>query len=253
MHLGAAADGHAGVIKGCSKLTHLELCSLLLDALAGAVVDSVSSLTDLQHLSILPDANVPAEARCWDQKRYALGGLSVATLPRSQHLTCLNVDSLSSENLLQLGALTNLKALRMWAAVDNVGPKSIPGLIFPASLNTLVLMSSVEASILSVVPAGLQYLWMECDVEGPAEGPGSLLPCIARLQHLTQLQLHISNGAIWPPAGPAYSALTASSLLSFEFVILSIVCCQRESGRTCFLHCASYHSSRVWLWEIMSA
>ena len=45
-------------------------------------------------------------------------------------------------------------------------------------------------------------------VDGPLEGPGSHM---AGLQHLTKLD--IEQNYDWPPAGPAYSALTASSSL----------------------------------------
>jgi hypothetical protein len=75
-------------------------------------------------------------------------------------------------------------------------------------------MSDVHGSILSVVPTGLQDLLMECALVNPAEGTDSLLSCMARLQHLTQLKLNFVNNFMWPLAGPAYSALTASSRLA---------------------------------------
>lgn len=60
-------------------------------------------------------------------------------------------------------------------------------------------------------------------MEGPAEGPGSLLSCMAGLQHLTELEISARVGIDWPPAGPAYSALTASSnLASLGFEDLKI-------------------------------
>lgn len=92
-----------------------------------------------------------------------------------------------------------------------VGPSSVPGLVFPASLKTLVLLSPVEAGLLSLVPTGLQDLRIKCDVEGPAEGPGSCSSGVARLQHLTQLYIDPYRDMSWPPTGPAYSALTAAA------------------------------------------
>lgn len=55
------------------------------------------------------------------------------------------------------------------------------------------------------------------DMEGPAEGPGSFLFGMARLQNLTEVSLSPPNGLDWPPVGPAYSSLMASSkLVSFS-------------------------------------
>jgi hypothetical protein len=65
----------------------------------------------------------------------------------------------------------------------------------------------------------LQDLWIECDISSPAEGPGSFLSGMARLQHLTRLhvQPQWDLELEWPLAGPAYSALTVSSnLVSLE-------------------------------------
>jgi hypothetical protein len=154
---------------------------------------------------------------------YTLGGLSSATLPRLQHLTFLHFVCLSVENLLQLGTLTSLQDL--WLRVCDsagdvaIGPSSVPGLKFPASLKTLLLLSPVEAGLLSCVPTGLESLKVADHVEGPAEGPSSFLSCIAQLQHLTKLDLALLT--YWIPASPAYLALTSSSnlvelLLSFS-------------------------------------
>ena len=168
-----------------------------LDAPARSAVDgNLSSLVHLQHLHI----------------RY-VRGLCRATLPCLQLLTCLNVNGLSIENLLQLGALTSLQELHLRTSLeDAVGPSSAPGLVFPASLTKLVLWSDVEAGLLSLV-TGLHELRVESgDIKGPAEGSGSLLCGMARLQHLTDLYLGGSE-LTWPPAGATYSALTASSNL----------------------------------------
>ena len=87
--------------------------------------------------------------------------LSSATLPSMQQLTHLDVHSLSVENLLQLGGLTNLQELHLTAADDIVvGPSTVSGLSFPASLTELVLESSVEAGWLALVPSGLQHLFV---------------------------------------------------------------------------------------------
>lgn len=67
--------------------------------------------------------------------------------------------------------------------------------------------------MLSLVPAGLQDLHVECVVAGPTDGPGSLLSGMAHLQHLTELSFSTDDRLPWPPLGPAYPALTASSKL----------------------------------------
>jgi hypothetical protein len=77
----------------------------------------------------------------------------------------------------------------------------------------LVLLSPVEAGLLTLVPTGLQSLKVGRGVEGPAEGPGSFLSGMARLEHLTLLFVEAHGGLACPPAGPAYSALTTSSNL----------------------------------------
>lgn len=90
----------------------------------------------------------------------------------------------------------------------------MPGFAFPASLTKIELRSRIEAVLLSLVPAGLSelVLW-GCEVEGPAEGPSSLLASMAHLQQLTTLTLYVLGDLNWPPLGPAYSALAASSCL----------------------------------------
>lgn len=69
----------------------------------------------------------------------------------------------------------------------------------------------------STLTASLQIrptqMAVRCHVEGPAEGPGSFLSGMARLQHLMHLDLGSSRPISLPPPGPAYSALTASSTL----------------------------------------
>ena len=206
VQLGPTADGQPGVIQGCTKLTRLELDCNIIDAAEGAVVDSLSSLVDLQHLSVLPTG------AGW--VTHYLGGLSGSTLPRLKHLTRLDVRYLSNENLAQLGGSTNLQELVLHAAGDGaaVGPGSAPGLAFPASLTRFETESRVQAEVVSLLPAGLKELHMLGVVEGPIGGPGSMLFYIGRLQQLTRLELHLDNG--WLPAGPAYSALTASSSLA---------------------------------------
>ena len=220
IQLGPTADGQPGVVQGCTKLTRLDMRCNLIDAPAGAVVDSLSSLVHLQHLSLLPrtvewhdHVFVPAATNS-----LSIGGLSSETLPRLTCLTYLDVRSLSALNLAQLGGLTNLKefsAACLAADEDGfaVSPSSVPGFAFPSSLTKLDLDLNVEAGILSLLPDGLKHLHMsECRVEGPAEGPGSMLFYLARLQQLTRLELYLEDD--WPPAGPAYSALTASGTLA---------------------------------------
>ena len=157
------SGAHRGVIAGCTKLTGLELQGGIIDAGVGAVVDSLSSLVHLQHLYIEPSG--------FDRMPYSLGGLSEATLPRLQHLTYLNFKRLSVDNLLQLDGLTNLQELHLSAALKRgtaVGPSTVPGLSFPSFLQKLVLVSLVEAGVLSLVPTGLLELRVPCRVEGLA-------------------------------------------------------------------------------------
>lgn len=121
---------------------------------------------------------------------YRLKGLSHDTLPRMQHLTSLDLHELSVENLLQLGALTGLRELHLTAARDiAVGPSSVPGLVFPALLQKLMLASPIEAGVFPLIPAELRHLNISSAVQGPAEGPDSFLSCMARMQHLTRLEL----------------------------------------------------------------
>lgn len=138
-----------------------------------------------------------------------------------QQLTHLDSRSLSEESLLQVGALTNLQQWVLQGTLSDIaiGPSSVPGLTLPPSLTSFVLLSPVEAGLLSLAPTGLQDLWIECDISSPAEGPGSFLSGMARLQHLTRLlvQPQWDLELEWPDAGPAYSALTVSSnLVSLE-------------------------------------
>lgn len=203
-------DGYPGVVLGCSKLTLLELSCNILDAQASAPLpDCLSTLVHLQCLSVTPWKPSPDDS---------VHGLHAAVLPCLKHLTSLGVRSLSVENLLQVGALSGLETLTLWVqGLGAVGPASVPGLAFPASLTNLTVMSDVEAGILSLVPTGLQALSLEEGlVVGPAEGPDSLLSHLARLHCLTSLRVDIPAELPWPAPGPAYSALTASSsLVSF--------------------------------------
>lgn len=201
VQLRAAAGGVPGLIQCCTKLTSLELSGIFADLPDGGVIDCLSSLVHLQHLYVE------------DDNRYIC--LSGAALPRLSHLTNLSVHGLSTGNLLQLGGLSKLQDLTLVSFRDFViSPSSVPGLAFPASLDELLIMSPLEAALLSEVPTRLQSLFVDrCEVHGPAEGPSSLLSCMAGLQHLTWLGLDPSNAINWPPPGPAYSALMASSHL----------------------------------------
>ena len=205
MQLGPAPDGSPGVIHGCTNITDLELIwhgSLML---ADANFNSLSSLVHLESLFVT--ALDPID-------------LSRGTLPCLTRLTSLRVGELAAvEVLAELGALTNLQELTFYANGEGnasrttIGPSTVPGLEFPTSLTELVLATRIEARLLSLAPEGLLTLCVAGVVEGPAEGPGSFLSCIARLQHLTELNIEPFGRINWPPPGPAYSALTASSNL----------------------------------------
>jgi hypothetical protein len=209
VQLGPKATPHPGVIPGCANLTKLELlCNVLDSSGAGAeLCGHLSSLVHLQHLEV--------HLRDEQNDKYDIKGLSSGTLPSLKHLTYLDVYDLSVENIYELGALTNLQQLCLKAEPDVfVGPSSVPGLVLPAALTQLQLWSPVEAEILSSVPSGLKDLALGCAVDGPAEGPGSLLSCIAQLSCLTEFHLSVGlDEAEWPPSGTAYSSLTASSNL----------------------------------------
>jgi hypothetical protein len=85
------ADGYAGVVQSCPKLTRLELhCCDIIDTPAGDVLDSLSSLVHLQHLKV--------QAYTYPSRWYAVGGLSEATLACLAHLTYLEVGNLSTDN-----------------------------------------------------------------------------------------------------------------------------------------------------------
>ena len=182
-------NGYPGVMKGCTKLTRLKLhCSEVSDAPEGAIVDSLSSLVYLQHLDMVQN-----RGRC------SVGSMSRATLPRLQHLTYLKIQSLSVENLAQLGTLTSLQELCWDVGSDTaVGPNSVRGLAFPPSLKNLAVASPAEVGVLSLLRTGLQDLQLACKLEGPV----SFLSCIGRLQRLTSLVMVAGEGfgPDWPRA-----------------------------------------------------
>jgi hypothetical protein len=185
----------------------------MIDAPEGSAIDSFSS--HLQHLDVL---SMKFDVHHGFQES-SFGGFSAATLPSMQVLTYLT-GWLSVENLQQLGQLTRLQQLSIAVPIRMlsqhnmaIGPSSVPRLVFPTSLTYLGIGSRAEAGVLSLVPTGLRDLWLDEVAEGPAERPGSLLSCMSRLQHLTQLSLKCSGSLNWPPASRAYSALTASSHL----------------------------------------
>lgn len=204
-------DGQPGVLCSSTGLTRLEVHGDTLDAPQGGRVVDCSTLANVQHLSLhlhLLSSTV--------------GGLSGHTLPPLQRLTHLSVSRLTADNLLQLGGLTALQSLELHAASAPrgevvIGPSSMRGFVLPASLTKLVVGARVEAALLSVVPTSLRHLEFNRSssvVEGPADGAGSFLSCMAGLQHLTALEL--CGGLAWPAPCPAYSALMASThLVSF--------------------------------------
>ena len=206
--LGTAADGSPGVLQACTKLTRLVLhYNKIYNP------GSLSCLVNLQHLDVRLHKGLNGFGPVWHGPD--------ATLPRLQQLTYLHVDSLSADNLLQLGGLTDLQELHLIADdMCPVGPSRVPGVVLPASLTKLELLSRIEAGLLSLVPCGLRELKINCDVEGPAEGPGSFLSGIARLQRLTRLELS-PNGLNWPPTGVAYAVLTSSSSLVYLSMVVT--------------------------------
>ena len=161
-----AADGRPGVLQGAgTRLTRLELRCNLIDAPEGSVLD-LSGLSSLQHLTVAPQASSQA---------YSVGGLSAATLPALRHLTSLEVNHLSVDNLSQLCALTNLLDLWFWNDFSGsvADPSSIAGASFPASLTLLRVHPAAQAGLLPLLPAGLCELQLLGGVEGPADSPGS--------------------------------------------------------------------------------
>jgi hypothetical protein len=198
-------------VQQCTKLTWLELLCKITDIHVPGTVDCLSSLVHLKHLRVLPTLQ-----KC---------DLSRAALQHLQHLTHLDVSCLSAENVLQLRGLTSLQELTLWPGwnADMVfGPSSVPGLVFPPFLKKLFLPSYeaeryVEAALLRLIPSGLEELEVKCGVRGPAEGPDSFLSGLACLQSLTRLLVAPDDDLAWPPVGPAFQALTASSnLVSLE-------------------------------------
>jgi hypothetical protein len=176
----------------------------LTDVPEGGVLDSVSCLVKLRHLVVEPTR--PAVVS--------------GALLRSNNLEYMKL-MLSQENLLQLATFSCLQALHLKTAGEvAVGPDSVPGLMLPASLTALFLLSLVQAAFLSLAPTTLQRLTIKGDVEGPAEGPASWLSGLDRLKHLTCLDLLQTGSFLCQPPGPAYSALTASSSLVHLFLQL---------------------------------
>jgi hypothetical protein len=177
--------------------------AIITDAPERAILDGLSSLVHLQRLTVWPSLN---------GHPYQIGGLSEQTLPCLAHLTYLYVNSLSNANYAQLGALSGLQELSLSAPIGaKIGAGSVPTPVFPASLTMVMFWSHrVEPGILSLVTTTLKVLDLQGPDEGPAEGPASLFSCIGQLQRLQDLYLAPD---VWPPAGAAYSALTASSSL----------------------------------------
>jgi hypothetical protein len=205
VQLGPAADGQSGVLPGCTKLTKLDLYCKFADN-PGGVLGGLSSLEHLQHLHLWPNGS------SWPCTP------SSAALPCLKHLTYLDTycSWMSDENICQLSTLTNLQEAHLdFAIVDfPVGLVMFDDLSFPASLTKLVLCSMVEPDMLLAAPAALKHLELLSLVDGPAEGADSVLDCLPQLHHLTALCIEPVGGLEWPPAGPAYSALTASSSLA---------------------------------------
>ena len=186
-------------------------CTVVEDGVIDRLIDSLSSLVHLQHLSVRCLWQVDGTAT-----EYTLRGFSDVTLPRLKHLTHLTLHGVNDRNLLQLQHLSSLSWLLLKSAGDTaVGPHSVPGMRFPASLQSLFLWSPAEAGLLSLFPPGLQALRVYNGVEGPGEVPSAILACLARLQNLTELSLWPGYDLDWPPAGPIYAALTASSCLAY--------------------------------------
>jgi hypothetical protein len=65
VQLGEAATRQSGFFEVCTKLTRLDLRCSIIDAPAGAVLDSLSSLVHLQHLDVAP---------MQERTQYMLGG-----------------------------------------------------------------------------------------------------------------------------------------------------------------------------------
>jgi hypothetical protein len=197
----AAEDGSPGVIHGCSKLTRLELqCSFSDTPKGQPVLDSLSSLVDLQHLVVSPA----------DLDTTALAG---STLPPFALLTtltasCMDVGFL--DNLAHNSSLLELTVLPSPNGIT-VGPSMMPALELPDSLTKLALECPIETGLLSLVPETLRELYIDGRVVGPVD---AFLFNIGRLQHLTALLLDTLEGlGDWPPPGPAYNAFTGSSSL----------------------------------------
>jgi hypothetical protein len=202
-------------------------------------VNSLSSLVHLQHLEWWPNGRAI---------------ISAATLPCLSCLTFLHVTKPTVDNLQQLSGLTRLQDVCLMAEgvdVMALGPSCVPGFTFPASLTKLELLSRVEVGVLSLVPATLRHLELSCTFVDPmeVEGPGSFSSCIGRLQQLTTLSVFIEpQGAVdWPPAGPAYSALTASNRL----VELSVECVELPEGIWPYVFPAGRTSSHLASLRIM--
>ena len=107
--------------------------------------------------------------------------------------------------------------MRDWQEVT----ASSVGLVLPPSLTKLVLFNEsetgLEVALLPLAPPGLRALHVQWFEQDAPSGCDWLFSSLARLKCLTQLELHADTRSPlycqWPPAGPVYSALAASSSL----------------------------------------
>ena len=176
--------GGQGIIEQCIKLTRLDLSCHIMDNPRIGGMSCLDRLQQLQHLHVHPRGPWPA----WHP--YTIKGLPSSTLPCLQQLTYLSVQNLSVENLPQLGSLTRLQGLSFGVTGATVfGPSTVHGLVFPDSLTSFHVQTSVEGGVLSMLPTRLRVLELGYVVQGPIEGLDLLLSGVARQQHLTRLSI----------------------------------------------------------------
>lgn len=205
-----------GILDQCTFLTRLNLYDCTFTGDLCSVLASLTALVDLRL-------------------QYCTTASSLEQLPPLSKLTCLHIArsdiDLTGEQTFP--AMPNLQSLSLIKDDDSITTEALAGLVALTSLTELSLDSKcvtpraqlgqltwlislrleqahVDPDALSslVLLTQLHLLWVQL----LGAGAPALLSSLAHLQDLQDLQL-CQLYCEWPPASPAYAALTASSRL----------------------------------------
>lgn len=201
-----AHDGVPGVLDVCSGLTSLSIRDGHVQPHDLPRLAALSGLKDLELRAVSyvhPRglATVPCSAvSALQLTRLALCGAGVKDVHLVSRLTSLSVLCIDGTR----------------GQPVHLAPDIAPNCVLPASLVDIVLGSNVVLAP-SVLSAALQLtqLQLSCscvwqDVVGDA---AAVLSALSRLQSLEVLNLDVGRVRVWPPTGPVFQALTASSRL----------------------------------------